>query len=41
MDRRFERYKSRTYLSERAKQGAPLVDQPAEDDSLIPEEQKL
>ena len=35
LDRRIERYKSRTYRSERAKQVAPLVDQQAEDDSLI------
>ena len=41
LDRRIERYKSRTYRSERAKQVAPLVDQQAEDDSLIPEERKL
>lgn len=37
LDRRIERYKSRTYRSERAKQVAPLVDQQAEDDSLIPD----
>ncbi len=41
LDRRIERYKSRTYRSERAKQVAPLVDQQAEDDSPIPEERKL
>ena len=37
LDRRIERYKSRTYRSKRAKQVAPLVDQQAEDDSLIPD----
>ena len=37
LDRRIERYKSRAYRSERAKQVAPLVDQQAEDDSLIPD----
>ena len=37
LDRRIERYKSRTYRSERVKQVAPLVDQQAEDDSLIPD----
>ena len=41
LDRRIERYKSRTYRSERAKQVTPLVDQQAEDDSPIPEERKL
>ncbi len=41
LDRRIERYKSRTYRSERAKQVAPLVDQQAEDDSSIPEERKM
>lgn len=35
LDRRIERYKSRTYRSERAKQGAPLVDQLAEDVSMV------
>jgi putative sigma-54 modulation protein len=35
LDRRIERYKSRTYRSERAKQDAPPVDQQAEDDSLV------
>ena len=41
LDRRIERYKSRAYRCETAKQVAPLVDQQAEDDSPIPEERKL
>lgn len=35
LDRRIERYKSRTYRSERAKQAIPLGTQQAEDDSLV------
>ena len=36
LDRRIERYKSRTYRSERARQVVPLGAQQAEDDSRVP-----
>ena len=36
LDRRIERYKSRTYRSERAKQVVQLGTQQAEDDSRVP-----
>jgi len=36
LDRRIERYKSRTYRSEKARQVVPLGTQQAEDDSRVP-----